>query len=1658
MNHETCTEVLIERLVERLEREFRGVELGHCVRVEPLRREVSLVATQRLRERVDGERVEVWVLGSAVTDLELTTDRAIEARNRKRTSLCLFVPFEFQDAALSSLGNSFAVFDVTRYLRKLADELRGEIPEELQAAVRVVRSQIRKRDSLPAEWEVDYYAGIIGDPTPGRVGEDLWKLGLIPDLDGPNQPEFSSRLERNWECVNRLTRPRRAQASLDERIHSLGLQPGLVMERLREFLWGRRLQVDLRWLREILEEHRGVLTFEQWHFPEVEPTELEAVEAESFLDEQQCVKPFCKLKQEAPGTQLYAECGPGKVVVVKWRTTPSKPADVAKWRVELVPCTDEYNLEELGPVGLPSVEVGRNSRSAKVPLDLEVEGLEVRRVNAVVTPLDVHGFEIRHPENDEPFTATTLDFWLEATESRDGEAETRRKIATVRSLPDAYLRAAMETRAESRTVQPLAWEEKELWYFPVLVNERQVHRVGVSRFMRELEAKTLTEADTGGRYRVEVDGVDPLEIAAVESQPIHLAEGLAGAWEDFLKARRLFFRAVREGIGGLIEVADLDEELARRGRSYARTYLNLLRQCLHPEEGQAIPAPSPQSLLDLSQVDTLYIQYGSDMCSADAMVILPTHPLRVYWYLAYAELLRHFEEQLYAHPHKARKKLLALPNIERLSPQNFPAFVPVGLGQLYIYASNINFFTGVALRVDVSDPAAHVQETSRLLGYDAEAVGSGADAQRIAQEIGSYLDIHSYAETLRLNVVNPGGGTLVRDVVLTAIREADQSEGRKPLRSVDLITHVDRDTLQRPAPGLDELVSLGYQNTIPQGWSYLHPMLQVARRPLRDIESLPGHDTHLALCLDQFQPQIVPGDLGTDEESASVYGLVARFRSCFEASGYGAVWSRKVAYAQPSQIERHPIKPSYTVELLAMHQTYLELAGRLLDPHCAAPCLPCLRLEVGPESNRLLTVLHDRADWVITVDRHFGVEYYDDPSHPETARNAERYLLDYAPEFMEGMGHRMIVTTAWREEVSDVLARGLEEMALSSDAGSCRLILNALKAVSGRLALRLVRDTPQEKEAISMAILVEYLRRRGDLAEAFLVPVDVHPELLDPSGTVRENGALARCDLLLVRLGRELRLTFIEAKYRSGELGIGAEGALFDRIADQTQRTEDAFREAFGCGDSGTVPVDQAIRRSHLTNVLKFYLERAKRYGFLRDEAYHRIKAAIQKIEVEFPRLVVRRVGYVICPSSPPRSKIVHQGTTIHFISGVDIRQEVGIDTTAFDLSFPEPQEELEPSGIDHREVTVNTGSLSLPLPPKGGEPRGPEIIRVVLGEAIGNGQTCNWNPSTQGSPHLFIVGIPGQGKSVTARRIIQASVNQGLATLALDFHGELAAKAEEMLEAGRYRIVDAAAGLPFSPFEAVGDRTRAVQHWQANAFSLAEIVGWVCDLGDIQRDLIYEAIRNCYQASFVEVDEPSLPTPEEVFAEIQRLEQTRKIRNVVARVRPLFDVDFDLFRPVQGQTLYDMISGLSVIDLHKLGQETLQLAAGAFLLRKIYKDMLQWPAAERLRLLLVLDEAHRLAKDLTLPKIMKEGRKFGVVVVGVSQGLADFHPDVLNNAGTKVVFRMNFPESRRVASLVRGNSPEQPISRKIEGLTVGRAIVSTPEWPHPTECVMFPV
>src|SRR5579883_3005502 len=92
---ERRTQLLANEIFARLQ----GTTTGHCVRVDFLEREDALTICRYMTQRLQQQPSDLLVRvlsgrGQQGEDnsLFITTDRAVEIRNRKQGRLCLFVP------------------------------------------------------------------------------------------------------------------------------------------------------------------------------------------------------------------------------------------------------------------------------------------------------------------------------------------------------------------------------------------------------------------------------------------------------------------------------------------------------------------------------------------------------------------------------------------------------------------------------------------------------------------------------------------------------------------------------------------------------------------------------------------------------------------------------------------------------------------------------------------------------------------------------------------------------------------------------------------------------------------------------------------------------------------------------------------------------------------------------------------------------------------------------------------------------------------------------------------------------------------------------------------------------------------------------------------------------------------------------------------------------------------------------------------------------------------------------------------------------------------------------------------------------------------------------------------------------------------------------
>src|SRR5690606_36274760 len=112
----------------------------------------------------------------------------------------------------------------------------------------------------------------------------------------------------------------------------------------------------------------------------------------------------------------------------------------------------------------------------------------------------------------------------------------------------------------------------------------------------------------------------------------------------------------------------------------------------------------------------------------------------------------------------------------------------------------------------------------------------------------------------------------------------------------------------------------------------------------------------------------------------------------------------------------------------------------------------------------------------------------------------------------------------------------------------------------------------------------------------------------------------------------------------------------------------------------------------------------------------------------------------------------------------VEVNRESDASGSSPDADQPSPTDD-EPARADEE-----------PLHPDESQAERSATIDVELGVVDATEEPVPWKIGVRGSPHLFILGIPGQGKSWAVNRLLRSFQAQELPALVFDFHGQFAA------------------------------------------------------------------------------------------------------------------------------------------------------------------------------------------------------------------------------------------------------------------------------------------
>src|SRR5947209_13263217 len=158
-------------LADQIYAQLQGTVDGHCARVDFFDRNDAVALCQHLIQAHAASGITFRILATRDSSnrsdgILLTTDEAIEIRNRKRECLCLFVPSDLVDAAYSSLANSFALIDGRTLYGTVLKRITKLLLQDAQKGLRCV-----SRGTLKASYEqrLDLAATVQSQGDTGEI-------------------------------------------------------------------------------------------------------------------------------------------------------------------------------------------------------------------------------------------------------------------------------------------------------------------------------------------------------------------------------------------------------------------------------------------------------------------------------------------------------------------------------------------------------------------------------------------------------------------------------------------------------------------------------------------------------------------------------------------------------------------------------------------------------------------------------------------------------------------------------------------------------------------------------------------------------------------------------------------------------------------------------------------------------------------------------------------------------------------------------------------------------------------------------------------------------------------------------------------------------------------------------------------------------------------------------------------------------------------------------------------------------------------------------------------------------------------------------------------------------------------------------------------------
>jgi DNA helicase HerA-like ATPase/predicted DNA-binding antitoxin AbrB/MazE fold protein len=1331
---------------------------------------------------------------------------------------------------------------------------------------------------------------------------------------------------------------------------------------------------------------------------------------------------------------------------VKWKTNPRKASTVSQFVIILEREEQTDSSSEM----LRKTAKG-NAEQAKMDLkNVDLEEGEEWLVQIRVVALDENKAKIAE-DISEPF-------YLRGEKSETTGGETKR-FNRIRNVAEATFKATYRFKKQIE-IESQGLETGRILMYRIKTNPKETYQIPLNNLLYELERKSLQDPFSCGVYDVDIRNRGYIEQSDFKLGRISLTV-FRTEFNEFLEARRELFHAITSAdTSSVIETLDLrlfQSYIIDYGKSYKKLTDAIATAIAKSPDAEVNNLLTNTHLLN--RLDTIHIKIGTAEEPEEMILMAPTHPVKILWLLQYQLMLFDWSEKLLELDESEYSKAVDIEGFEKILPLNLPNALSFEQNSFFVNTDVLDLFWSIFPKSTTTDIRKVVAMISKALGYKNDLGNiSSVSPDQIADRLWRYLRHHPYIKTLKLNVLNPGDGLLF----LNTIRELQKMDEFKNLRyDITFYGTLGYELMGSAFDELinDEMLSEGSRPDIDEellepSHNPLFPKLffsKVKVDPAKwtDVEF---REANVTVIIDQFVTKSISRPVGNVPGSYFLHSLLAEYRSEFNVMEDAVTWSRKVVPSPTAEIKEGDESATliYNIgkNVLGLSCSYYEW-GKSVD------YVPTIQLELNKQDRHILSEIHKRSDWVFTIDRNFGIEYFDNPE--DSNPNLKSYLIDYTPEFMDGVGHRLIVSTGWLAEIEKLIEDGLKKINIPTSNFRAIKVLDIIKSVSGKLALKLINNPNNAREIIGLAITRLALEKYGLIQNGVLIPVDTHIDMFAQSKRRNsdEEISVKRSDLILVTAKNgKLNINLIEVKFRSGEGSITESLALKEEIVKKNDNSEKAFRTKFISDDENS-KIDVHLTNKSLSTLIGFYLERAIRHGLCKNSM--ELKTMVESINKGDFEFVFEKSGYIIHWAGITKPVDSYKGNTVFELGNKEICELLEIRETEIeeasdkgsdddedetDDKIPSPDEPKTPSPSGTAIIETKKEEEKLKKQNKAEVKPEPTITetlattkpRIVLGSNVDNAKEVVFDPITMtpkklANQHLLIVGKSGAGKSQTTSSVLYELSKQDIPFLILDFQGEYISsvltnsKDESFTEATNAITLDPSYGMDINPLElSVDGNTGQKIGYMSNVYQVSSILKQIYGLGEIQHPILKDAIKRAYQEKGFSVTDRSTwnnepPQFQDIWSILEFMEQNEgaNVRNLKYRIEPLFENN--IFVSGEGSvSINDILNKNSIIDLSKLHTPELMKSVARFVLQAVYNRMLADGPSKSIKLYVVIDEAHKLSYDQTLTDLIREARKYGVGFILASQSVRDFATVVFENMGTKIALQLEGEDAKYMA------------------------------------------